>query len=78
MIELRRDILKYLPVTAVFLLAAPFAAQAATGWQQDGNQNWTYVAVSYTHLDVYKRQAVLGLVSCEVDCHAPAVVLPEQ
>ena len=43
MIELRRDILKYLPVTAVFLLAAPFAAQAATGWQQDGNQNWTYV-----------------------------------
>ena len=27
----RRDILKYLPVTAVFLLAAPFAAQAATG-----------------------------------------------
>ena len=42
-IELRRDILKYLPVTAVFLLAAPFAAQAATGWQQDGNQNWTYV-----------------------------------
>ena len=39
----RRDILKYLPVTAIFLLAAPFTAQAATGWQQDGNQNWTYV-----------------------------------
>ena len=30
-------------MAAALLLAAPFTAYGATGWQQDANQNWTYV-----------------------------------
>lgn len=31
------------PLAAALALSAPFAAYAATGWQQDANSNWTYV-----------------------------------
>ena len=31
------------PLAAALALSAPFAAYAATGWQQDVNSNWTYV-----------------------------------